>query len=287
MRTWDTVAIVGVGLIGGSIGLAVRERKLARRVVGIGRRAASLQAALSRGCVTETTTSIADGVRNADLVVVCTPVDKIAEHVAEAVAHGKAGAVITDAGSTKAELVAKAESALTARFPAALPFVGSHPIAGSEKNGPEAATADLFDGRVVVITPTARTDPAAAAAVKEFWQSLGARIIEMLPEHHDAIIARTSHLPHLVASALAATTPNNGHTLPLTGTGWADTTRIAAGDPELWLQIFLANRGPTLKALADFETVLKAWRLALESANGRVLLELLQEGKLRRDAVGG
>jgi len=109
----------------------------------------------------------------------------------------------------------------------------------------------------------------------------------MLPEHHDAIIARTSHLPHLVASALAATTPNNGHTLPLTGTGWADTTRIAAGDPELWLQIFLANRGPTLKALADFETVLKAWRLALESANGRVLLELLKEGKLRRDAVGG
>jgi prephenate dehydrogenase len=284
---WNTVAIIGVGLIGGSIGLALRERKLASRIVGIGRRTSSLQAALSRGCVTEISTSISEGVRQADLVVVCTPVEKIADHVTEAAAHCASGTIMTDAGSTKAEIVAKAESGLAGKFPAHVPFVGSHPIAGSEKNGPEAASADLFDGRVVVITPTARTDPAATASIEQFWQALGARLIRMTPEEHDAIIARTSHLPHLVASALAATTPSNGETLPLTGSGWADTTRIAAGDPELWRQILLANRGPTLNALADFETVLKAWRSALETANGPQLLALLQEGKLRRDAVGG
>jgi prephenate dehydrogenase len=108
----------------------------------------------------------------------------------------------------------------------------------------------------------------------------------MTPQEHDAIVARTSHLPHLVASALAAMTPNNDYSLPLTGSGWADTTRIAAGDPELWRQIFLANRGPTLKALADFETVLTTWRQALESGDSRRLTELLKEGKTRRDAVG-
>jgi prephenate dehydrogenase len=167
-----------------------------------------------------------------------------------------------------------------------LPFVGSHPIAGSERNGPEAAAADLFAGRVAVVTPTDRSDDGAVRAVEEFWESLGSRVLRMTPQEHDAILARTSHLPHLVASALAATTPGNGETLPLTGSGWSDTTRIAAGDPELWRQIFLANRGATLSALTDFENVLKSWRHALESADGSLVLALLKEGKLRRDAVG-
>jgi prephenate dehydrogenase len=285
MQTWDTVAIIGVGLIGGSIGLALRERKLARRVIGIGRRRESLEKALARGCVDEVTTSIAEGAKQASLIVVCSPVESIAQHVREAAQHCPEGCVITDAGSTKAGLVADAESALAGRS-ARLLFVGSHPIAGSERNGPEAATADLFEGRVAVVTPTDRSDNSAISAVEEFWESLGSRVMRMAPEEHDAILARTSHLPHLVASALAATTPGNGETPPLTGTGWADTTRIAAGDPELWRQILLANRGATLNALTDFENVLKSWRLALEGANGTLVLELLKEGKRRRDAVG-
>ena len=286
MRTWDTVAIIGVGLIGGSIGLALRERKLARRVVGIGRRASSLQSALARGCVSETTTSIAEGVKQAEVVVVCTPVAEIAGQVVEAARHLPEAGIITDAGSTKAQVVTDAETALAARFAGQMPFVGSHPIAGSEKSGPDAATSDLFNQRVVVVTPTETSSEATVVAVEQFWQSLGARTMRMHPQEHDAKLARTSHLPHLVASALAATTPGNGESLPLTGSGWADTTRIAAGDPELWRQILLANRGPTLNALADFEAVLKSWRHALENMDGRLLFALLEEGKRRRDAMG-
>jgi prephenate dehydrogenase len=284
MRRWDTVAIIGVGLIGGSIGLALRKRRLAKNVVGIGRSRNSLAKALSRGCVTRTTTSIARGVERANLIVVCTPVELIPQHVAQICPHCPEETLITDAGSTKADLVIKAEATLVSRFPMRLPFVGSHPIAGSEKTGAEAARADLLDDRVVVMTPTNRTDPGVAQAIEKFWQSLGARVAHMSPEDHDAALARTSHLTHLVASALAAATPRE--LLPLTGPGWQDATRIAAGEVELWRQIFLANRSHTLKALADFEKVLARFRAALESSDAALLTALLAEGKHLRDAVG-
>jgi prephenate dehydrogenase len=284
MRTWNTVAIVGVGLIGGSIGMALRARQLARRVIGVGRRASSLAAAMQCGCVTEITTSLAEAAGQADLIVVCTPVEVVAEHVVAALRHCRTEAIVTDAGSTKAAIVAAVERALRDDRGCRLPFVGSHPLAGSEKSGPEAASADLFEGRVAIVTPTAASDPRATDTWTDFWQSLGARVIRMRPEDHDAALARTSHLPHLLASVLAAATPEE--LLPLTATGWQDTTRIAAGDVALWRQIFLANRGPTLKALADFETVLLRFRAALEAADGGLLAELLAEGKRRRDAVG-
>ncbi len=281
MRTWNNVAIIGVGLIGGSIGMALLQRRLARAVVGIGRRVESLEVALARGCVTQITTNLAEGVSQADLVIVCTPVDSIARFVQQAAEHCPADAIVTDAGSTKGEMVAAIEAAdLKAAF------VGSHPIAGGEKSGPDAASADLFAGRVTVVTPTAQSNAAAIVALRDFWESIGSRVVEMSPAEHDVVLARTSHLPHLVAAALAAATPGEEQTLSLTGTGWADTTRIAAGDAELWRQIFLANRDATLKALADFETVLKTWRDALQSANGPLLTDLLKEGKRRRDAVG-
>lgn len=281
MRTWNNVAIVGAGLIGGSIGMALLERKLAKTVVGIGRRLESLEVARARNCVTQITTNLAEGVAAAELVIVCTPVESIAHFVQQAAQHCPPNCLITDAGSTKERIVTALESANLKQ-----PFIGSHPIAGSEKNGPNAATPDLFTDRVTVITPTPQSDTAAITALREFWQSLGSRIIEMSPADHDAALARTSHLPHLIAAALAAATPADEKTLALTGPGWADTTRIAAGDPELWRQIFLANQGATLKALADFETVVKTWRDALQSANGTLLTDLLMEGKRRRDAVG-
>jgi prephenate dehydrogenase len=284
MQRWDTVAIIGVGLIGGSIGLALAERKLARRIIGIGRRRSSLVKALARGCVSEITTSIARGVKQVRLTVICTPVELIAEHVAEVGRHCPEGSLITDAGSTKAEWIEKAETSLAMRFNGRLPFVGSHPIAGSEKTGPAAARADLFEGRTVVVTETDVTDHRAVDRIEAFWQSLGARVVRMSPQAHDATLARTSHLPHLVASALAAATPESH--LPLTGTGWQDTTRVAAGNVDLWRQIFLTNNASTLKALDDFETVLARYRAALESADGAILAELLAEGKRRRDAVG-
>jgi prephenate dehydrogenase len=287
MKRWNTVAIVGVGLIGGSIGLALRKRKLAKEVVGIGRRRSSLAKALARGCVTKTSTSISRGVAGAEIVVICTPVELVAQQAAEAAACGGENMVITDAGSTKAAIVSAAESALLALENSASggpAFVGSHPLAGSEKTGCEAARADLLENRLVIVTPTAQTSRAATATVSEFWKSLGARVVAMSPEQHDATLARTSHLPHFIASALAAATPED--VLPLTATGWGDTTRIAAGDVELWRQILLANAAHTLSALDDFERVLARLRSALKSGDGLQLAELLAEGKRRRDAVG-
>ena len=286
---WKTVAIIGVGMIGGSIGCALlerklAERKLAERVIGIGRRKASLAAAQKLGCVTETTTSIAQGVADAELVVVCTPVELVPQHLAEAAEHAPAGTLLTDVGSTKSALVAEAEKLLRAQIAGPLPFVGSHPIAGSERTGADAARSDLFVGRTVVVTPTVASDDAATERIEQFWQSLDAQTVRMSPDEHDAALARTSHLPHLVASALAAATP--AELLPLTAGGWCDATRVAAGDPELWRQILAANSVHALKALADFETVICRLRNALEAGDGQGLADILREGKIRRDAVG-
>jgi prephenate dehydrogenase len=284
MERFQSVAIIGVGLIGGSIGLALRERKLAGRVVGIGRNQGTLAKSKKLGCIDDLATSVAEGVSAADLVVVCTPVEQIPALIAEAAQHAPAGAVFTDAGSTKATVVAQTETLLHARFDGLLPFVGSHPIAGGEKTGPEAARGDLFAKRTVVITPTASTDDHAIETVERFWRWLKGHVVRLSPQRHDEVLARTSHLPHLVASALAAATP--AEMLPLSAGGWSDTTRIAAGDTEMWRQILLANSVQTLKALDDFERVLTELRLAVEAGNGPRLADILAEGKARRDALG-
>jgi prephenate dehydrogenase len=283
MQRLKCVAIIGVGLIGGSIGLALRKRKLAKQVIGIGRRKSSLANALSLGCVTRVTTSIARGAGEADVIVVCTPVEVIAKHVAEAASHCPEGAILTDAGSVKAEIVREANTAL-ARIRRDVSFVGSHPIAGGERTGCQAARADLFQDRVAVVTPLPKTSPDAVARVGALWTALGARVTHMPPDDHDAALALTSHLPHLLASALSAATP--ARLLNLAGSGWQDTTRIAAGDPELWRQIFLANAAHTLSALDNFERVLAWFRSALQSGDGPGLIKLLAEGKSRRDTVG-
>ena len=280
MKSWNTVAIVGVGLIGGSIGLALRRRGLARSVVGVGRRASSLRKARRYGTVTSTTTNLARGVAAAELVVVCTPVGLIAKHVREASAHCPPGALITDAGSTKAEIVA----ALRGDLGRDVAFVGSHPLAGSEKTGPEFAKEDLLEGRVVVVTPTRTTGRDRYAAVATFWSQLGARVIRMTPSDHDRALAATSHLPHLVASVLAASTSNGD--LRLVASGWRDTTRIAAGDVQLWRQIFSGNRGHLLKSLGKFEKSLASFRAALERDDPVAIEKFLAMGKQTRDAVG-
>ncbi|MBC7854399.1 MAG: prephenate dehydrogenase/arogenate dehydrogenase family protein [Pirellulaceae bacterium] len=284
MAFFDTVAIVGVGLMGGSIGLALRKERMARHVIGIGRRIEQLRQAENRGAVTEATTDLRQGVATANLVVVCTPVDLVPEYVAAAAKACKPETIITDVGSTKAAIVAACDKALADSKGLWASFVGSHPLAGRERTGVEFAREDLFQGRTTVITPTEETREEAAAKVEAFWQGLGSKVVRMTPAEHDISIAATSHLPHLVASALAAATPAD--LLTLTASGWADTTRIASGDIELWRQIFLDNRVNTLKALTPFETVLSELRQALESADGAALARLLQQGKRIRDTVG-
>ena len=279
MQPFDTVAILGVGLIGGSIGLGLRRRGLASRVIGIGRRPDSLRVAMDMDAVTSTTLAPHEGVADADLVIICTPVGRIAHDVRSVAPHCRPGTLITDVGSTKAEIVADVGTAL----PNGVRFIGSHPLAGSERNGPAAAEADLFVGRVVIVTPGDATRADDLEALCGFWRGLGARVVKLPPDEHDRALAATSHLPHLIAAALAAATP--GELLGLTAGGWGDCTRIASGDPELWGQIFASNRESLLATLSRFEECVIAFREAIERRDDEALLELLTAAKRRRDSV--
>jgi prephenate dehydrogenase len=284
MAEYDTVAIVGVGLIGGSIGRALRERRLARQVVGIGRRQTSLEAAHQVGAFDRGTLNLAEGARDAELVVVATPVGIIVDTVL-AVARAAPQATITDAGSTKAEICRSVrERAADPSLPISGRFLGSHPLAGDHRTGPQFARADLLDGRTVVVTPEDGTPAALVERISAFWQSLGAKVVSMPPEEHDRALAATSHLPHLVAAALAAATPRDW--LRLAATGWSDTTRIAASDPQLWSQIFSQNRDAVLDALKQFEACLGQLRDALQGGDDAELIARLQAAKGIRDALG-
>lgn len=283
MPVGQRIAIVGVGLIGGSIGLALRRRGLAEEVVGVGRRPVVLEKAVALGAIDRGTTNLVDGVAEADLVVVATPVGIVVD-VVQAVAQLAPRASITDAGSTKAEICRslRAEEDGSGLRPGR--FVGSHPLAGGHRTGPEHASGDLFVGRTVVVTPEDDTPPGLVQRMTEFWESLGAEVTLLSPEEHDRALAATSHLPHLIASALAAATPEEW--LQLAATGWADTTRIAAGDAELWTQIFSQNRAAVLDALRRFEHQLAALDSAIADDDPAALHGLLQEGKRIRDALG-
>jgi prephenate dehydrogenase len=280
---FSTLTIVGVGLIGGSLGLAAKKHGVARRVIGVGRNEKGLARALQLGVVDEITTDVAAGVRESELVVVCTPVEWIAPYVREVAAHAPSGTLITDAGSTKEALVKQVEADLQ-RAASSAQFVGSHPMAGSEKNGADHGRADLFERRVVIVTPAESSQLESVERICAFWRALGARVEKMSPAEHDRAVASISHVPHVIAAALAAATPPDSW--PLVAGGWLDTTRIAAGSPELWRQILAQNRSHTLKAMAQFEKVLAALRDSLETENDAELLHLLQAGKNARDAVG-
>ncbi len=270
------VAIVGVGLIGGSIGLALRQRGLAGEVVGIGRRESSLQKGLDCGVVDRVTTDLAAGVAEADWVVVSTPVGLIVDHVRQVAGACPTDALITDAGSVK--------GAICLELAPVGHFVGSHPLAGDHRSGPANARADLFVDKKVVITPTEATPADAVERATQFWESLGATTLRLSPAEHDRALAATSHLPHLIASALASATPEGW--LELTASGWGDTTRIAAADPKLWQQIFTENKSSLLESLDRFLQQLAQMRTALEANQHETLQTYLNEAKRIRDDLG-
>jgi prephenate dehydrogenase len=280
MRRFDTVAIIGVGLIGGSIGLALRKRQLADRVVGVGRRQTSLRAARRVGAVTETTVDLPKGVSRADLVIACSPVGRIVEHVRQAAEHCPPETLLTDTGSTKRTIV----EALDGRLPRGCRFLGGHPLAGSEKSGPAHADAELFEGRVALLTPTRSTRAEDYDLLEHLWSDLGSVVIQIPAEEHDRALAATSHLPHAVAACLAAALPES--CFRFAGTGFLDTTRLAGGDPELWKQIFSLNRDNVVAALRRYEAQLAALRAAIEDRNETELERFLTLAKKNRDALG-
>jgi prephenate dehydrogenase len=275
-----SLAIVGVGLIGGSIALAARKRRLAEHIVGVGRRPEALRQAVSQRLIDEATGELAGAARQADLMVFCTPVDCIADQVLAAAPACKAGTLITDAGSTKARIV----QALEGRLPAGVDFVGSHPLAGSEKRGWEHADAALFQDRLTLLTPGSGTNPEALERTAAFWRALGSRVRVMDPDQHDQALALTSHLPHLAAAALAGILP--AELAELTATGFRDTTRVASGDPALWTAIFQENQAAVLTALARLQERLLGLRALLENRDWAALQQELAQAKKVRDALG-
>jgi prephenate dehydrogenase len=235
--------------------------------------------ALELGLVDEVSPELAGVAERADVVVACTPVDCIAAGLIEAARCCPTDTLLTDVGSTKVGIVRAVEEALSAEHL----FVGSHPLAGSEKRGPEHADGWLFEGRLVIVTPTPRTNPLAVERATAFWGALGARVRRMPPEEHDRGVALSSHLPHLVASALAGVLPPA--LAELAASGFRDTTRLASGDPGLWTAICSHNREFLLEALGRFAGRLEDFRQALEAGDGRRLFELFQQGKQARQAT--
>lgn len=274
------VTIVGLGLIGGSLGLALRRRRVARRVVGVARRAATVAQARRAGAVDRGFVELAPAVAEADLVVIATPpstVVPLARQVAEATTQAL---ILTDAASTKAGIVRGWQRALPARIAA----VGSHPMAGSERSGIGAAAADLFDGTLCVLTPTPQTPARAVRAVGALWRAVGMRTMAMTPERHDAVVAMVSHLPHLAAASLvAAAAPDE---LKVAAAGFADTTRVALGDPSLWQDICLSNREAVLDALGRFERALIHLRQAIAYRDAPELYDFLAAAQRRRRVSG-
>jgi prephenate dehydrogenase len=238
-----------------------------------------LQRALARGALDEARPDAAAAADGADVVVVCTPVDAVAAQAVAAAPACRPGALLTDAASVKGPVVRAVEGSL----PPGVSFVGGHPLAGSEKQGPEHAGPHLFEGRVVVLTPTPRTDADALSRAAALWEALGARVRRMDPDAHDRALALTSHLPHLTAAALAGVLPPEW--AELTATGFRDATRVAAGGPELWAAILHANAAEVRAALDRLDGRLAEFRRALASGDRAALTELLRQGKQARDGL--
>ena len=277
------LAIVGVGLLGGSVAKAARSGGLARRIVGVGRDPERLRPAVDDGTLDTAVTDLAAGVREADVILLAAPVlaiEGLLERVWGAAANG---ALITDVGSTKRNIVRAAERLAVTR---PLGFVGSHPLAGSEQAGYRVARADLFRGATVVVTPTEKTELAALKTTTELWEALGARVTSLDPETHDRTVAAISHLPHLIACALVdgAGRVEPG-ALELAARGFRDTTRIAGGDPDMWTEIFLANRDALTAGIEAFRQTLADLQRVIDSGRADALRAELARIKAIRDQL--
>ncbi len=279
----DKLVVIGTGLIGGSFALALKRARAVKRVVGVGRTRRNLVEALRLKVVDEASQDPARAVRDADLVLLATPVGQMPAVMTAIAPHLPAHAVITDGGSTKRDVIACARRFLPGHFPR---FVPGHPIAGTEKSGAGAAFPALFRDRNVILTPQRETAAAATRLVERAWKACGARVVKLGAVEHDAILAGVSHLPHIVAYALVnmlARRPNAPRLFGLSAGGLRDTVRIAGSSPEMWADICVANRDALLAALEDYENELEAMRAAIDGADAAELRRMFAAARGARE----
>ncbi|MEY3862422.1 MAG: hypothetical protein RIR60_788 [Pseudomonadota bacterium] len=285
------IVIFGVGLIGGSVALALKKAQTkpgSTQIIGLGRNPASLTSALQLGVIDQgldiEQADLQAALADADVILIAAPVAQTSGILARIKPHLNPHTVITDAGSTKSDVLACAQTILAEQFKQ---FVGGHPIAGAEKSGVTAARADLFVGKNVVLTPTANTQADALARVSEFWQACGAKVSSMPAQAHDEIFACVSHLPHLLAFALVdelAARPNAAELFGFAASGFRDFTRIAGSHPEMWRDISLANKDALLKELAAYQDELARLKTLLQNQDGAGLEALFSRASLARNA---
>jgi len=273
------VTIIGVGLLGGSAALAIKANDARVKIAGVGRRQSSLDAAMEIGAIDTAHLDAGEVVAGTDLVILASPVRAFPRHLKAIAPKLRRGAVVTDVGSTKARVVASAERILGKGGP----FVGSHPMAGSEQKGVQASRADLFTGATCILTPTAHSRPSVVRRVGAFWRSLGMRTVQMTPAEHDRTLARISHLPHVLASLLMLLPKDPD--LDVAATGFRDTTRLASGDPEMWRDILTTNRRAVLGAIDKLGRDLQGLRDCIENGDAARIEQFLAAAKQRRDAT--
>jgi cyclohexadieny/prephenate dehydrogenase len=284
---FSRVAFIGIGLIGSSMALSMRRSGLVGSTIACARRSKTRKAALRLKIVNEVTDDPAEAVADADLIVIATPLSAY-QTVAKAIApHLKKDAIVTDVGSVKREAV----TAIAPYIPKGVHFVPGHPIAGTEHSGPEAGFASLFDGRWCILTPLPRTPKKAVTKLSMLWRKMGAKVETMEPEHHDMVLAITSHLPHLIAYTIVGTATDLGDDLKqevvkYSASGFRDFTRIAASDPVMWRDIFMSNRDAVLDILQRFTEDLTALQRAIRKKDAKTLEDLFtRTRKVRRGII--
>ena len=279
----QTVCIIGTGLIGGSLALALKQSGFCSRVVGAGRTEATLKKAIELGVIDHYETDFALAVKDADVVVVAVPLSAM-KNVFEQIAPGLSStAIVTDAGSAKQTVINDAESVFAAN---ANRFVPGHPISGTEKSGVTAAFAELYENRKVILTPADNTDANALKVVTEMWQAAGAEVESMSAQHHDMVLAGTSHLPHILAFGLVDCLNNLkevDEVFRFAAGGFRDFTRIASSDPVMWRDICLSNRDDILGMIKKYQDELQMISNALQDSNGDDLIEIFERAKKARD----
>jgi prephenate dehydrogenase len=284
-QLFQQMTVCGVGLIGGSLAMVARSAGLARRIVGVGRSQPNLDLAVERGIIDEATRDLAEAARGADLVVLAAPILAMRGALEAMVAHCAPDAIVTDVGSVKQYVVRELEPVLRD----SMALVAAHPVAGKETTGAAAADPELFRGRRVIITPSARSTPDAIAKIETLWAATGARVERMEPALHDAILARASHLPQIVASALGAALADErvGGRLAADfgASGLRDTTRLAASSWEMWRDIFITNRDAIADALRLFGSTVEEFQLAIEAGDVAAMERLFERGRRMRRKI--